>query len=487
MPILRPINRLRQWWHALQQPLRLPLTLCDQQLPAPVRRDAVAMRYHRLLHPINWAAFPERDLEADYPQAATPYAPFAAACLVKLEENKTYMSDLRKYLVEHPLLTWLLGFPLPKGHDSSGADVDTALPVARSFTRLLRKMPNTCLQFLLDETVHHLRSDLSAIVDDFGHAVSLDTKHIIAWVQQNNPKAYVENRYDPKKQPKGDKDCKLGCKRRHNQTVDADNAIDSIPTPTSNPLPARTVEVGEYYWGYASGVIATKVPEWGEFVLAEWTQTFERPDVSYFYPLLEQTEARLGFRPRFGAFDAAFDAYYVYEEFHRPDESWQSGFAAVPLTKRSKTPRTFDEQGIPLCDAGLSMICQYTFTCRTTLYEHERAHYVCPLKPACDTCPIQHKKASKGGCTLRLPTSPGARLRHQIDRESKLYKDIYKQRSATERINAQAVSLGIERPRLRNRAAITNQNSLIYVLINLRALQRIQPRLQQQAATVLTD
>ena len=42
-----------------------------------------------------------------------------------------------------------------------------------------------------------------------------------------------------------------------------------------------------------------------------------------------------------------------------------------------------------------------------------------------------------------------------------------------ERINSQAVELGIERPKLRNGFAIANLNTLVYVLINLRALQRI--------------
>ncbi len=40
--------------------------------------------------------------------------------------------------------------------------------------------------------------------------------------------------------------------------------------------------------------------------------------------------------------------------------------------------------------------------------------------------------------------------------------------------------MGIERPRLRNQRSITNQNTLTYVLINLRFLQRIQER--QRAA-----
>ena len=72
-----------------------------------------------------------------------------------------------------------------------------------------------------------------------------------------------------------------------------------------------------------------------------------------------------------------------------------------------------------------------------------------------------------------MPTSVGARIRYQLDRESAAYKAVYRQRSATERVNAQAKALGIERPKLRNGQAIANRNTLIYVLINLRTLHRI--------------
>ena len=43
-----------------------------------------------------------------------------------------------------------------------------------------------------------------------------------------------------------------------------------------------------------------------------------------------------------------------------------------------------------------------------------------------------------------------------------------------------AVELGIERPRLRNQQAIANLNTLIYVLLNLRAFHRIRNRLRQK-------
>ena len=121
------------------------------------------------------------------------------------------------------------------------------------------------------------------------------------------------------------------------------------------------------------------------------------------------------------------------------------------------------------------MPLKLTFTCKTTRVEHERGRYACPLvfpEPTGESCPVQHKNWPKG-CITTMATSVGARIRYQIDRDSDIYKEIYNQRTATERINAQAKELGIERPRLRNGQAIANLNTLIYVLINLRALHRV--------------
>jgi len=437
------------------------------------------MRYLRLLGPLAWDQFPERDLVRNYGQPAVPYAAFTAACLVKLDQGQAYMSQLRRYLVEHPALMWVLGFPVvPSSGYPWGFDPEAGLPTHRHFTRMLRTMPNQPLQFLLDSTVSLLRAELATVVDDFGQAISMDTKHIIAWVKENNPKAYVTDRYDKAKQPPGDPDCRLGCKRRRNQRA---SSKEPPPTPADNPVPADTVSVGEYYWGYASGVVATKVPDWGEFVLAELTRPFDQSDVSYFFPLMAEVERRLGFRPRFGAFDAAFDAFYVYDYFHRDGQpGWESAFAAVPFARRGGHKKSFDADGLPLCQAGLAMPLRHTFWSKSTLVPHERGRHVCPLlfpEETGQVCPIDHKQWPKGGCTTTLPTSIGARVRYQIDRDSEAYKRVYKQRTADERVNSQAVELGIERPRIRNGQAIANQNSLIYVLINLRALQRVRRKL----------
>ncbi len=63
-------------------------------------------------------------------------------------------------------------------------------------------------------------------------------------------------------------------------------------------------------------------------------------------------------------------------------------------------------------------------------------------------------------------------MRVTLDRESPLYKVIYNQRTSAERINSQAKDLGIERPKARNIRSIRRLNTLTYITINLKALQR---------------
>ena len=115
----------------------------------------VARKYLDLLGPLDWDHFPERPTDRPWPgKPPAPRAPFVAAYLVKLNEGKRYMSDLRQFLVEHPALVWLLGFPLvPDPLAKHGFDVEASLPDRRQFGRVLRELPNPALQFLLDGTV----------------------------------------------------------------------------------------------------------------------------------------------------------------------------------------------------------------------------------------------------------------------------------------------------------------------------------------------
>lgn len=465
-----------------------PLAHPHDPLPAFVAACPVAQKYHALLGNLDWAHFPERPTDRVWPGSdPAPRASFVAAYLVKLHEQKRTMGALRTFLLEHPALVWLLGFKLIADPVAPhGFNVAKSVPHRRQLNRVLRDLPNDACQFLLDSSVQLIRDALpSELAASFGDVVAGDTKHILAWVRENNPKQYIkQRRFDPTRQPKGDPDCSLGAKKRRNTSPDPDEAASPEPSPTPATeavAPSHKRGETEYYWGYASGIVASIIPGWGEVVLAERTRPFNESDISYFLPLMQQTERRLGHRPRFGAWDAAFDAFYVYEYFHTA-----GGFAAVPLVHREKTPRRqFNPDGQPLCAANLAMPRLFLYHDRTTsLVPHQREKCACPLRhptPTGETCPIDDPHFPKGGCTTTLAASIGARLRWQLDRESECYTQIFDQRTVCERINSQAVELGIERPKLRNRRSITNQNTLLYVLLNVQALQRICAKRTAQA------
>jgi hypothetical protein len=261
-------------------------------LPRCAAASLTIMRCLDLLGPLDWGHFPERNLQRNWGQFTIPYAALAAAELIRLNETLPSMGRLRRFLVEHPGFIGLLGFPIsPAPEMPLGFNPQASLPTQRHLTHLLRQLPNAALQFLLADSVRLILAELQAQHAPPIDCVSLDTKHILAWVMENNPKTYVADRFNKHKQPAGDPDCRLGCKRRHNRPA-------SPGTPTGLPVSGRQAKVGEYYWGYGSGVVVAKIPNFGELVIAELTQTFDHADVTYFFPLMQQTEERLGYRPR---------------------------------------------------------------------------------------------------------------------------------------------------------------------------------------------
>jgi hypothetical protein len=466
--------------------LPCPLTQPHAALPVWVTSDPLVQKYRALIGDLPWQAFPERPTDRNWPgPSPDPRAPFAAAFLVKLHEGKRYMSELRAFLIEHPALVYWLGFArVPDPQAPHGFDLAQSVPKRRHLSTVLRKLPSDALAFLLDASVELLRASLPPDQQpSFGDSIAGDTQAILAWVKENNPKQYIkEGRLDKTRQPNGDPDCKLGVKKSRNSAPrDADGA--DPPAPTTDAKAAKSLQVGvDILWGYASGIVVTRMSDGTEVVLAERTRPFNESDVSYFFPLMQQVEQRLGHKPRFGAWDTAYDAHYVYDYF-----AAAGGFAAVPLNPGKKgAGRRFAADGAPLCAAGLAMPLQFSYQHRVDLIPHQRGKYRCPLlfpTPTGEACPIADAHFAKGGCTTTIAMSAGARIRHQLDRESQAYKTLYAKRTMVERINSQAEALDILRPKLRNGKAIANRNTLTYVLINLRALSRLRQAAQEQRST----
>ena len=410
-------------------------------------QDEVVRRYRTFFALFDWKQVPERLASRPWPGPTPhPRSAYLKAFLVKICEGKTFITELRTYLIEHPLLVLCLGFrPVPDPNALYRFDVERTVPGVGWLCTQLRTLDETILGTLLRATVHALQREIA----DLGETVAFDVKHIYAWVQENNPKAYIAQRFDPQRQPSGDPDCRLGIKRRSNQKGADGESIG----PT------------EYVWGYGTGIASATVDRYGDLVLAEVTQTFNENDATYFAPLYEQVCRALGRPPTNITADAAFDAWRIYQTCVPT-----CGIAAIPLNLRGQAPTKRTPQGIPLCPKNLPMT-PATFFVHDDGYRGQR--FTCPLlHPTRTGTTCSHLRFAKGGCTRKINLEDGGLLRIAVDRTSLAFQAIYDQRTSAERINSQATALGIERPKVRNHRSIRHLNTLTYLVINARALRR---------------
>lgn len=400
---------------------------------------------------------PERDESKPWPGSQPhPEKAYVKALLVKKCEKFDYMTDLRRFLVKHPLLVLEMGFhPVETSTLPYGIDVEKTVPCDRWLRHKQQVMDNNIFQALFQKTVHDLQDEIPGL----GDTPVIDTKHIYAWVKENNPREFVMNRYNPKKQLSGDPACRLGVKRSSNQDKEGEQ----------QPKIEK-----EYLWGYGTGIMAATHPKYGDVVLAEYTLPFNEADSTYFAPLYKRLVETIGFRPRFFAADAAFDAWHIYQPFAEV-----GGMAAIPLNLRGHAHPKLGVGGFHLCPHGLEMTPSYEYN-HTQGYRAQvlRCPKLFPSKIS-DSC--DHKQFVKGiGCIKHINIEVGGWMRVRIDRQSDVYKQLYKQRTASERINSQAKDFGIERPKVRNSHSVVNLNTLTYIVINARALKRVR-KIKSQA------
>src|SRR5581483_3918229 len=333
--------------------------------------DPVVTDYRAFFSALDWSIV-ERWEARQSPRGrpSHPEAAYLKAFLVRIREGLIYTAQLHQFLLTHPLLVLELGFHLVLDFTQPfGFDVQKTLPSRQWLTTKLRTLDRGLLTDLLDGTVQALQAEIPGL----GEVVSFDVKHIYAWVQENNERAYVAERYDKTKHLAGDPDCKLGVKRSTNKEL-ADGT---------------TEEKKELIWGYGSGVAAATTPDYGDVVLAEYTQPFSEGDVTYFRPLYQQAVVALEQLPTHITADAAYDAWYVYDAVAR-----RGGIAAVPLNARSTT--IFEPDGTPLCPIGLRMhpIFHYAHT-----NGYRALRYRCPLlfpNEIGQTCEHEQFKKGKG-------------------------------------------------------------------------------------------
>jgi hypothetical protein len=178
-----------------------------------------------------------------------PESAYLKAFLVRLSFGMSYTSQLRRFLLKHPLLVIELGFHLELDASAAyGFDCQQTLPSEVRLRQKLRTLDQNLLQDLLAASVAALQEELPGL----GETVAFDVKHIFAWVRENNPNVYVKGRFDVTHIPKGDPDCRLGVKKSSNQEQ-ADGSKKE-----------KKVSL----FGYGTGVAACTDPVYGDVVRA---------------------------------------------------------------------------------------------------------------------------------------------------------------------------------------------------------------------------
>ncbi len=223
-----------------------------------LEHDPVVGGYRALFCLFDWSLVQQwQERRSSRGRPAHPESAYLKAFLVRINEGLSYTSQLRDFLVKHPLLVIELGFRLELDPTAPyGFDVQRTLPCRYWLSEKLRRFDRALLQDLLAATVTALQAEIPGL----GETVAFDVKHLYAWVKENNERVYVKDRYDKTQRLAGDPDCRLGVKRSTNQ----------------EQPDGSTKEQKELLWGYGSGVAAATTPAYGDVVLAEYTHPFRR-------------------------------------------------------------------------------------------------------------------------------------------------------------------------------------------------------------------
>src|SRR6266536_5777661 len=281
--------------------------------------DPVVVDYRLFFSFLDWSLVSQGEAhQSSRGRPAHPEAAYLKVFLIRIREGMLYTSQLRRFLLKHPLLVIDIGFHLKIDPGSPyGFNAEKTLPTDVRLRKKLRSLDQTLLQMLLQSTVHDLQQEIAGL----GETVAFDVKHISGWVKENNERVYVKDRYDKEQRLAGDPDCRLGVKKSSNRSS-SDHPDQTPAKEPSNTKQETTThqqkekgkkpketnekkEKKELIWGYGSGVAAATCPDYGDVVLAEYTQPFNENDVTYFRPLFDQAVAALTPPPTHVTADAA--------------------------------------------------------------------------------------------------------------------------------------------------------------------------------------
>jgi len=244
---------------------------------------------------------------------------FRSFIVMKIEMLEQ-ITDLLEYLQNNLLIAYYCGF-----------DITKPLPSYWTFERFIKNIANDVLKQIMQTQVLRL-VELNIITPE---NLGLDSTPEFANTKQNNPKSFDKNKFKKSKQPKGDKDCKLGIHTASNQH--GENNF-------------------EFYWGYKNHTLTdckSGLP------IYEMTTTAEVHDSAVALDILNQTNSFLPIKGLNFIADKAYDVKNIYNKI----QELYDGKCFIPLNKRNTKNTELLGVSHPICEAGL--VC--TTTVNTTM------------------------------------------------------------------------------------------------------------------------
>ncbi len=376
--------------------------------------------YDELFIRLDLSSIPDRRCEKGR-QGYSRHAMICAAIVMKCE-CFDYVTDLVDYLNNNLIIAYYCGF-----------DITKKLPGYHAFERFIKDFDNELLKKLMASQVQKLY-ELGVIDASF---IALDSTPIAANTEQNNPKSFAKNKFDPENQPKCDKDCKLGVHTASNQQGEKKSS---------------------FYWGYKNHVVVDCISGLPIFEITTGANVY---DSTVAVDILEKSNAVIPIHECTFIADKAYDVKEIYNTV----KDVYDGDCVIPLNKRNtKNPKKLRNEAV-VCEAGLLM----NKCGRNRTGGRLRQKYSCPFKNSKDdfACPCGHACYFNGkknrGCTKYVTIPDDYRL--SIDRTCISFKKIYAMRTEIERYNARFKKMGQERMWVKSQNAVANLSTIAHIAL----------------------
>lgn len=266
---------------------------------------------------------------------ATGRRPFCrqAICRALIYKNlkaiKT-LSELAFELSTNLGIAYILGF-------------DKQAPSRHRFEEFLHKTPNQLLQQIRKQQIETLIK--SGVIS--GKYLSIDSTPIVAWVKQNNPKMFIEGKFDKTKFPQGDPDARLGFMMLQKYTKNSkEQQLELFKPSNSKDKDGKRIIC---FWGYRNHVIFDSLSELPVFELTKPANVF---DSKITVPALKELKRHFKFRPKGVLGDAAHDSEHIRKYIRKTLKAK----AFIPINPRAvKQDVKFTKHNTRVCIAGFEM------------------------------------------------------------------------------------------------------------------------------------